>query len=423
MKRPSSLNGWFALVAAVVVLGGAGAPALGQGGRDGGGGRFFGGMGGGMAGFGEGMQPSLNSREMDRFIKLLGLDKGQEEAAKLLFEGYQEQFKSKADPIRAKMERARDEFRESRDASVWQGLRGDVQKFQPVREEMEKIFMTDLKSVLRDDQAEKWPKFERDLRRERGMNRGFMSGERVNLLRIVERAELDEQTLTALAPVLDQYEIDLDRELAVRTAFMQQSTSKAGEMFQAGDMAGVQQMMDKGREISVRVREVNRRYARQVQDLVPAEKRDEIAAEVKHQSYPRVYQKTRAERMLEAATGFKDIDQDQKASIDALTQSFTRDLGGLNDELAKTQEKMEMTVTADQLMGFFRGGDEGAMGDLFRKRGSLGRTAEDNLRKILSEEQQQRLPRNEDDGPGRRRRGGDEQGGEPRQRATPRGGA
>lgn len=390
------------VAASIALLGTGSLPALGQG-PGGGPGRMFGGMG-------EGLQPSLNSRELERFVKLLGLDKDQEEAAKLLFESYQEQFRLKAEPIRTRTERAREEFRESRDPSVWQGLRGDMQKFQPVRDEMEKTLMGDLKDVLRPQQAEQWPRFERALRRDRALNRGLMSGERVNLLQIVERAELDQPTLATLAPVLDQYEIDLDRELTARTAFMQEQMSKAGEMFQAGDLAGMQKLMDKGREISVRVREINRRYARQVQDLVPETKRDAIVAEVKHQSFPRVYQKIRAERLLDAAATFSDLDEEQKVSVGALKETFTRDLSALNDDLAKAQEKVEMTVTADQIATFFRGGDEGPLGDLYRKRGTLGRNAEDSLRKILSPAQQERLPRNEDNGPGRRGgRGGPDQ--------------
>jgi hypothetical protein len=81
---------------------------------------------------------------------------------------------------------------------------------------------------------------------------------------------------------------------------------------------------------------------------------------------------------------------------------------------------MEMTVSAENMMNLFRGGEQGPLGDLYRKRRELGSKTEDQLRKILTPEQQERLPRNEgDNGPGRRR-GGDGQDGARPQRAAPR---
>lgn len=379
----------------------------------------FGGFGG-MGGRGDMMNASISARDLERFTKMMNLDKDQQEAAKLLFESYQEQFKAKSDPVRAAMEKARADFRENRDPSVWQDIRGQMEKFRPIREEMEKTFLSDVKSVLREDQAANFPKFERALRRGRTLQRGLMSGERVDLIGIVERVELPDDTKAQLTPILDQYEIDLDRELVARTTFQETNMPRMGEMFQGGDMKAMQEMMEKGREISVRVRDVNRRYARQIEGLLPEDKRPSFETEVKRQSFPRVYQTTRVSRMLDSVSRLKDLNDTQMADFTVLRQNYDRDLNAVNDQLAQATEKNEMTITADQLMAAFRGGDEGPLSELYQKRRQLGQTAEDNLKKILTPEQMEKLPKpDEDDGRGGRRRGRD--GEDPRpQRAAPR---
>lgn len=183
-------------------------------------------------------------------------------------------------------------------------------------------------------------------------------------------------------------------------------------------------MLEEGRKLAVAVRDVNRKYARQVEDLVPENKKAVIADEVKRQSFPRVYNETRTERLVKAAKGMGDLSDDQKTAIETLDTAFTRDMTSLNDQLAKAQEQMEMTITAENMMSMFRGGDEGPMGELYKKRRELGNKTEDELRKVLSQDQQRRLPNvDEDNGPGGGRRRGGQGGndnGAPQPRGTPR---
>ena len=402
------------ILTAGAAIGMAAAGALAQG--PGGGGRGFGGGPGGDV-----LQPSVNSREIDRLTKIVALDKDQQEAVKTLFESYQEQFKARSQDLRTKMERTRDEFRDSRDPTVWQNLRGDMDKFRPVRDEMEQSFLSDVKTVLRDDQQASWPKFERAVRRSRGLNRGRLSGERVDLIAIVERVDLPDDSKKQVEPVLELYEADLDRTLAARMEFEKEQMSKFFETMQSGDTQAMQKMLEEGRKLSVAVRDVNRRYARQVEDLVPEDKKTMITEEVKRQSFGRIYGETRAERLVKAAEAMKDLSAEQKTAIDAMASSFNREMTSLNDQLAKAQEKLEMTVTAENMMTMFRGGDGGPLDDLYTKRRQLGSKTEDELRKLLTPEQQERLPKADDNGGGRRGPGGGQadEGGRP-QRAAPR---
>lgn len=401
------------------LVGPGGSVALAQGGggggRGGGGGGFMGGM---FGGGGSGLQPTLTSRDLDRAVKMLGLDKDQEDAVKTLLESYQQSYRDKAKPVQDKMDKAREDFRETRDPSVWTEVRNETQKFRPVGAQLDQTFMNDLKSVLNEQQAAKFPSFERALRRNQTMNRGLLSGERVDLIALLEKQDVPEQSRAEITPLLDQYEVDLDRELQARTKLWEEMMPKMGELMPqmfggGGAPKELQDIMDKGRDAGMRVRDVNRRYARQISGLLPEDARAKFDAEFEKESYPMAFRDTRISRQLTAVNGFADITPEQKQSLAQLQETYTRESESLTRQLIEATDKMETTVTADQLMTMFRpgGNDDSPVGQINRKRRDLNSSTQDKLEAILTPEQVKRLPQDDRSGRGP---GGDN--GQPRQR-------
>ncbi|MCC6229271.1 MAG: hypothetical protein IT432_08605 [Phycisphaerales bacterium] len=390
-----------------------------RGGPGGGGPGGFGGMFGG--GGGMNMQPTLTSRDVDRAVKMLGLDKDQEDAVKALLESYQQSYRDKAQPVRDRMDKAREDFRETRDPSVWTEVRKETEKFRPIGDQLTQTFMNDMKSVLNEQQAAKFPSFERALRRNQTMNRGLLSGERVDLVALLEKQEIPEQSRAEIAPLVEQYEIDLDRELQARTKVWEELMPKMGElmpqMFAGGGASKeLQEIMDKGRDAGMRVRDVNRRYARQISGVLPDPSKTKFDTEFERESYPMAFRDTRISRQLTAVAGFADLTGEQKESITQLTESFNRESEVLTRQLIEATDKMESTVTADQLMTMFRpgGNDDSPVGQVNRKRRDLNQATQDKLQTILTPEQVKRLP--QDDRGGRGGPGGNNQDQQGRQR-------
>lgn len=377
-------------------------PALAQDGPGGRGGGFgaFGGFGGGMGG--DALTPGFNSRELDKFGDMLAMTPEQREDMKLLFEGYMEEFQAKAGEARDAMESARDEFRESRDPSVWEGVGQKMREFRDSSQKMEATFFADMRSLLTEEQAASFERVERLHRRETSLRRGFISGERVNLFSLVEDLELAEDAAAPLADVLHLYEVDLDREIVRRTAEQEKIFEELDQLRRDGDFEAMQGIVEKGRESSVRVRDVNRRYARQIEGLLPAEKQAEFQAAFQRESFPMVYRPTRASRMIAAAEGFADLTAEQAQAIGTLKGGYTRDLDGVNAKLAKAQEDMEMNFEIREM--FRGGGDQGEAGELRQQRRELDDATIASLQKILTPAQIERLP--QDDERGGRERGG-----------------
>ncbi|MGE4199000.1 MAG: hypothetical protein AB7G11_17970 [Phycisphaerales bacterium] len=380
----------LALSAGGVLAQGGGPGGPGGGGPGGGRGGFGGMFGGGQQAF----EPSIDSQDIDGMTTLFGFDKAQKEAVKQLFDGYQQEFAAAAKDMRAKFDAAREEMRNTGDRSVMGEVMEKMGEFRKHRSEMEKSFLGDVKAVLTEQQLQKWPRFERDRRRTETIGNGLMSGENVDLVRLVKDLKLPAETQSSLEPTLDQYTVELDPALDARNKMYEDMQSKIREMFQGGDPDAMEEMVKKGREVSTRVRDVNRKFAAQIETALPAEKQSEFATAFRRESFPRVYRPTQATRVVDAAVALKDLTADQKSAIEAIRDSYHRDLAAIQKDMEGATEEMEANFSPRNMMqrgGF--GNDDSKLGDLQRRRRELDRDTAEKVNALLTEEQREKLPR------------------------------
>lgn len=419
-------SGWWraaavrALVGGAVLAGGVSMllterEALAQpGGRGGPGGGFGGGMGGGMGGMRDAfMGPALTIRQLERYADLAGLTDDQLVAAEAIVEAYQERVRQQGETMRRQADRIRAEWEETRNPNVWQGMRGVTEQIRAERKALDDGLMSEIKSILEPAQEEKWPAFERAVRRDQGVRRGFLSGERVNLFDLLERADLPSDVRTNVNTVLADYDVELDRVLTARNTMQEEIFTKMMELRQGGNFEEMQKMVERGREASARVRDVNRRFARQLMDVLPEGQRAIFDIEFKRASFPEVYRPTLAQRSLDAAVNFNDLTEEQREGVQRLRDSYLRSLETSNARLASEIEKQEMAFNIGAMMQRGMGGgrdDNNPANELRRERRESISNTMDNLRRILTPAQVERLPAREQDG-------GDDRG---RQRQQPR---
>lgn len=410
----------LALAVSPVLMGTSAAQAQpGEGRRGMGGGP--GGMMGGMMG---GNNPPISQRQAERYYEMLGLTAEQKEAAATLFDAYQDAARAVQEGVREKMDDIRAEFQETRDPSVWQGMRDIMRKSRDERTKLDEGFFEDLKVVLTPEQASGIERVERAHRRESGARQGLMSGERVDLVAMVD--EPDVKTALGdgrakLSEMLTAYEDELDRALKQRDDVRAEIAESFQEIRQSGDPEKMNEMIEKGREASVRVRDINRKYARQMMDSLEGDARVAFERRFREQSFPEVYRPTRAARAIDGALGLNDLTPEQKTQVEELKASYARAMEPLNEKLAKATEENEETMTAEGMMRMFGGGpQEGPLADARRERREQMNDTVEKLRKILTPEQVERLPSgNDEGGPGgggdgerpRRPRGGGQRGG------------
>ena len=381
--------------------GGGGGPRAFAGG---GGMGMFGGMGGGAD-----MDARINSDALARYSKTLNLTPDQADAAKALYEGYLSAHQAKAEVFRNAMEKAREDFRDSRDPSVFQDLAPKATEFSQGASKAEKGFMDDLKSLLDDKQAANWPTVERAQRREVSMKRGLMSGERPDLVKIVDKLDLPTDAKATVMPVLDTYEQDMDRELAKRDEFAdkmrEQMAANGGGMrnFTSPEgMAQMDEMIKQGREYATKVRDVNRRYAKQIESMLPEPQSLSFANTFHKESFPDIYRERYAQKVVESAGKMEGVAPDAAASIQSIADQYTRETAAINAKAEVLTQQQEENFSISNMMARMGGGGDPAQRELRTQRDELENSTVKKVKELLTPEQQAKLPerRAEDRGPG-----------------------
>lgn len=372
-------------------------------------GRDFGRMGEGARRMGLGGNgqeaPPFNRRQIERMSEQMGLSEDQKVAAMTLLEGYEEQVRKASEDARTRRREAMEKFRESQDPAVWETVRTTAAADRDARKKLDTQLLTDLSAVMTAEQAAKWPSAERALKRGQSLRRGLLSAERADIMELVQETELPEQAMKDLEPVLSQYELDIERQLAERDRLMEAAgMDQMFRMRMAGDNEGLEEFLAERRDAAAKVRDINRRYARQIQDALPEEVKSAFAQRFKEASYPDIYRRTQAHRALDAAWNMSDLNDEQKLKIDDIRNTFTAAADKANATLQTHRDRMEEELTPARLaQEGLRALEDEDMRTAMRARRELDQGVLAQLKDVLTPEQYEKLPKPENDEQGERR--------------------
>lgn len=360
--------------------------------------QFGRGPGGGMMG-GNWDEPTISSKEIERYAKIAKLTPDQVDNAKGMLEGFNTEYNTVRAEMRKAFDSMREEARESGDNSIWRDAGKMMQGFQKKVEKLETQYFDDVKLLLTEEQAAKWPAVERARRREKSVPRGgLLSGEAVDLVKIVTTdLKLSEAEIGAVQPLLDEYETDLDRVLAERDKAYEEGMAQGANLFMTQQMDKIEELFGKARDAAAKVKDVNKRYARQVEAGLPEAKHAEFEKEVKKASFPRVYRPTYVSRSFETALGLQDLTSEQKEQITQIKSNYEQQMAPLQDKIAASIESTEMSRSAMQMMGMGPGGGGGGGGnegsaELREARREVEEGTFDKIKGVLNADQQAKLP-------------------------------
>ena len=340
------------------------------------------GMGGGMN-----VDP-ITKRGVREYAKLLGMDAAQVESALTLLEGNQQQSRALRKSLQEEMEGGG--F-----MSDPKGMQEKLKDFQKKSEEAEKQFFDDLKLMLTPEQAEKWPKVERYRNREKLLRVGMVSGAGVDLVRVAETAKAVPAEGGEFAEILERYELDMDKALVAfeTNARREQEEFMSGENMM--DFKKVQEMMQKLTDDSKKIRDLNKETFRKLSPLVAESQRAAFEDEFNRRAFPMIYRPRAGSKLLDAALKLDDLDATQRDSINALKDSYAKDLAAANAKLATVTERTEDSNggTWGMMMGPMMGGGEpGDLKEAKEDRAALETTTKEKLMAILTEPQRSKMP-------------------------------
>lgn len=206
-----------------------------------------------------------------------------------------------------------------------------------------------LNSVLNEEQIERLALLERSRRRERYLSQGLLSGESVDVWKILRKLSLDPETTSSLQPMMTGFEIRLDEVLLRRRDIMDRGVPELFRALHSDDVSRCIGLFDQELESRKNVRASIDDIARQIAAQLPAGKSDIFIDDVLREGYPRLYQPTRTHRLLDRAANLRNLGAETTTSVQQLRGLYLIELNDITDELYQLLQVIEPILERQRL--------------------------------------------------------------------------
>ena len=144
---------------------------------------------------------------------------------------------------------------------------------------------------------------------------------------------------------MESYEIALDRALVDRNEFVAEAPAKMDKAMQSGEFDKALSVVDRATRKRVAVRTVNEQFTETIAGKLLSETAQAFRTEVHRQSYPRAYRKTSGQKTFELVQKMSGVDEDTRASFDALQENYQVELVIANERIREAIHRYEPKET------------------------------------------------------------------------------
>lgn len=347
------------------------------------------GMAPALGGFANASAPGpLTKERLDRYAQVLELDADQTKAAQALHETYVAQVQKGQKSMREEMRRLSEDLQDGDMSALQQKIGPIAQKMRETSTSQRDQFLSDLKSLLRPEQAGNWDRLDRLRRRDNVLPRGALSGSTIDLVNIIDAMKLADPMRVKLTSPLEEYSVDLDRPLREREAAVEKDAAEPVKTF---DAETYKKHQEAGLAIDAKVADVNQRHTRLLAGLLPDDMRKAFEDQVRQQSFKQAYRPTKAARQAEAAAKLQGLSAEKRKALEQALAKYRERSRPLNDNLASALERAEKAGRPANLNAFsFGPGAEKQDPDITAAR-QARREADNQLKeelaKLLTQEQ------------------------------------
>lgn len=334
-----------------------------------------------------------------------------------------EELRSEIEAMRAKFQEMRMERMPEQDqiAEIARQASALRKEWLRNRASLEAEFTESLQVILSEEQLTLWDPFRRQVRRDRALPRGVLSGESLDVNTVVREFDASE----AAAEALLAWEIELDKTLIDRDNTMMEIDLDALVATLENDDKAARDAARSESKVRSDVRDANLEAIDSIAALL-GEQGDEFRLAAWKKAFPRVYRQTSFERALDAVRKIEGIDPLVLETVDRLEADFLTQLAELHEEARDATLKQELTQfeerfnqMRDRINGERQRSDRDPteLDEIRERLRELEADSRETLEGMLTPEEIAQLPRAGD------RRGGprnDEQRGDMRQRIIER---
>lgn len=328
----------------------------------------------------------LSRVNVEKLTVIAKMTNDQREQAMVLYDGYSAGHKELLQEADDAAKVLAEEYQDGRD---WQDFakkqrENIVKLFDGIRQKRAD-FLTDFQTILTPEQTAHWEDCERFLRRSDTARIGFMAGSMVDVVAIAEQSQVAREG--EAANVLDQYEAAFDpiakEWLAKLDMFFKEI--KAFDPTKEPDEKKVFGLLQEIMELSLKVRNTNRSYARQLKDVLADDQKAKFEKAFLVKSYPLVYDKRYVAKLFDKAHALNVLSAQQTTDLGALRESYERDVALVNAEWAKQIDDRQEKIATDPQQ-FRRSWDEGDALNAARKaREEIDKKTAERIKSILDD--------------------------------------
>ncbi|MEQ8843981.1 MAG: hypothetical protein RIB58_03925 [Phycisphaerales bacterium] len=320
----------------------------------------------------------------------LALDEVQREIAIDLYRALSDTRQQMADGLREAIE-AEKGSAEGGDFSV---IMSTIQELtsghQRATKALEATYLTDLRSMLSEEQAESWPAAERVYRRGTSLGSLMRSEARVDLEELVREQRPEALARAEVSNVLERWAVQVDGLLQERERRSEALKGDAEMDLKVVLMGGDDDPFEELREIDARIASAGDQTLR---TLAAVLEDDGLREAWLRKAYTRVFRQTQAEARLEAAMALENLTDDQRSQLEAAGSQHERDASAARSRWVQAErEREEEDRLVPGVMIKIQGAEPSASDLARRAIDELDERLESKLAAILTEAQIGALP-------------------------------
>ncbi len=299
---------------------------------------------GGKAGFGEAFRPDVLPRDMVLVVETLKLEEWQRPIVESLIDDYTANFKTGCDTVRQKMvDMAKSQKGDSKSIK---GLLAPIQAWVPEKDRMFADFMASVKGQLSDTQRERWPQFERTMRREKSLEDSDLSGEGVDLIAISRQMQLPPEALTAAQTTLDEYELQLDLALVARDQRIDALMPDFTQAMESMDFDRGVELQNQIMKARVAVRVVQDEFIEKIAESLATPLGPDFRTRALAAGYKEAFQPDPLANFFQVVTNLPDLTPEQRTGVDGASAKWQEHLENLRARMLHTMRQDEPSKPA-----------------------------------------------------------------------------
>lgn len=339
--------------------------------------------------------------KIERYARVLTLDGAQTEAAKALYEAYQKDTAAASKKTRDAMKDAQGLMEDGDHKAFEERMAKTMREQSESSKKLTDTFLSDLRSILNPNQADRWPALERMRRREQYlggmvMMGGGVGGSSVDLVGLIDKLGIPGNLRAKVDEQLALYEVDIDRPLQDRQHNVDEEQRTMGAV-QKFDGESFAKRQERDRKVDMAIREVNTKYVRQIGAALPEEWARKLTETYDARAYRGIYKESTIGRKMAAAQKLESLSSDQRKSLEAMIAKYKKDAKQANDSWAAAQKAAEDAgrSTGGGIMMFGPGSKENidpAFASARSARKDVDSAAREQLEKLLTPEQLASIP-------------------------------